>query len=1395
MAENNDKQYYGKLPLIGENLLLSAKVGALKFVDLLTMANIDEAQLKGSDEKVKANVEAYEKAKEQSKQDVKDAMLERDNLYIANEQDLGFMDKMAGGLVESIANPFELSAQVGIGIATGGASIPLQLGAQASFDVAQATYETQRYEDRTPTPKEIATTIGMSLAPDLLFMGAGNYIRKAKSTIANSTVAGDININVRNEINSFDSILKDDMSKPQQMYTDYGIGDSSVYLTGKKTPMEATKLELFEKMEKLAADNPDYKYAVEQWGTKLNSNQFKLMQDEIINGGANTILSRSVNTGKFLTSEFSKVVDNDLIQMDIFNPKKTDIQNIKNINKKLNPVIDNLIEGTIPTVEDYVKRWEVSANKTAAGEKIKSPTINYRQVDTTLNSIDAKFNTQRLYAQNEYIQKLGTTPKEFLNEVGGEGKDITSQWLKNEFNSSQSGYDFLNSAYKDSVMLDELRMGASLTDMAEFESFHRSYGRSFDIDQNIVYDDVLLDTLLSAKNKPNDLNLLKEAMQSNPDEYVSFMVNAKENVANVRGVGSKFKKEFINSEYDKLINGLDVSSDPKIWKKEIAKKISERRRKLAEESIKINQSTNKQAMLGDFDKYYETKISKENVREVKLSEEGLKNFKSEIIPLYNEGILVTPENLDFERHFAELIHDLKKTRSSAKWTGEYKTIGELRTYFEKDKMVEFFEMGEGKYLKNNAELVRDIFDRQTSDVARFIEYGSTSPFVLKNRVNFELKKVASEKLGKELSDAQKVAYQTIIYRTNNMITNTQTGATRLLPTAGEEALSTARGIIRRGILSGTGLAELGVQNYAISSMRAQKYGGAKVYVNTPLYQAKRMVKGAKTDLPNAKYNIAQLTKDTDLSYINRTTLTDKFDNFAFAFQDYSAKQMSRYGEAHATSILHNLPKDFNSLENELKDLLKKQGVDENNFTQFRNLTKEHIDNNGLTVNMQLLSEASETGNEMAYNLLNSYYQLSDDIGNPMSKSKMRSKTVGEIEQWYSMFRSFSRNLNSDTIGRVLNYTNADGLSKSRLNFSQYKADLGYGGIAKETALFATGLTSMAIGGYAYTQVKELLQSDRSMDQKLAIMQIKSNEVLDAIKENQKDIIPLMVQYSSVNPLEMVEATNIPSSLWKSASKIYDNFTDEEKKAYGGTNVKEGTTLLVNEMLKYTASRVGANIAKSIQKTATDDDVSTLEKVYGLTPEQQLEYESIVRGMNYEEFKIGIMEDRSKIKSEIDMLEGNTETYNKIDKQERDLFEQSLVDNNIKESDADSYRTEYAVISKASKDIEDTMEAVKTSMNIDMRPTKEVLETKSVEPTNDFEALPKKKRNYFFYIMAYKGIDNPTEEDYTLYTNKFKTAIGGDFTKALNDVYGINRNELVKTFKSDEVRRSALKIYK
>lgn len=1403
MAENNDKQYYGKLPLIGENLFLSAKVGFLKFVDLLTMANIDEDQLKGSDEKVKANVETYNRSKEQAKQDVKDAMKERDSFYIANDKDLGLMDKIAGGLVESISNPFELSAQVGIGTATGGASIPLQLGAQASFDVAQATYETQRYEDRTPTPKEIATTIGMSLAPDLLFMGAGNYIRKAKSTIANSTVAGDININVRNEINSFDSILKDDMSKPQQMYTDYGVGDSSVYLTGKKTPMEATKLELFEKMDKLAADNPDYKYVVEQWGTKLNSDQFKLMQDEIINGGANTILSRSVNTGKFLTSEFSKVVDNDLIQMDIFNHKKTDIQNIKNINKKLNPVIDNLIEGTIPTVEDYLKRWEIKADKidklsdfskTIAGQD-NTPTINYSQIDTALNSIDAKFSTQRLYVQNEYIQKLGMTPKEFLNEVGGDGKDITSQWLKNEFNSSQSGYDFLISAYKDSVMLDELKIGASLTDMAEFESFHRSYGRSFDIDQNVVYDDVLLDTLFSAKNKPNDLNLLKEAMYSNPDEYVTFIVNAKENVANIKGVGSEFKKEFINSEYDKLITGLDVSSGPKLWKKEIAKKISERRRKLAEESIKINQSINKQAMLGDFDKYYETKISKENVKDVKLSEEGLKNFEAEIMPLYNNGTLATPENGDYERHFAELISDLKKTRSSAKWTGEYKAIGELRPYFGKDKMVEFFEMGEGKYLKSNAELVRDIFDRQTSDIARFIEFGSTSPFVLKNRVNFELKKVASEKIGKELSDAQKVAYQTIIYRTNNMIINTQTGATRLIPTAGEEALSTARGIIRRGMLSGTGIAELGVQNYAIASMRAQKYGGAKVYINTPLYQAKRMVKGATSDLPNAKYNIAQLRKDTDLSYVNRTSLTDKFDNFAFSIQDYSAKQMSRYGEAHATSILHNLPNDFNSLENELKDLLKKQGVDENNFTQFKKLTKEHIDNNGLTVNMQLLSESAETGNEMAYNLLNSYYQLSDDIGNPMSKSKMRSKVVGEIEQWYSMFKGFSRNLNSDTIGRVLNYTNADGLSKSRLNFSQYKADLGYGGIAKETALFATGLTSMAIGGYAYTQSKELLQSDRSMDQKLAVMQIKSNEILDAIKDNQKDMIPLMVQYSSINPLEMIEATNIPKSLWQSASKIYGNFTDEEKKAYGGTNIKEGTTLLVNEMLKYTASRVGVNVAKSIQKTATDDDVSTLEKVYGLTPEQQLEYESIVRGMNYEEFKIGIMEDRTKIKSEIDMLEGSTETYNKIDKQERDLFEQSLVDNNIKESDADNYRTEYAVISKASKDIEDTMEAVKTSMNIDMRPTKEVLETKPVEPTNDFEALPKKKRNYFFYIMAYKGIDNPTEEDYTLYTDKFKTATGDDFTKALNDVYGINRNELVKTFKSDEVRRSALKIYK
>ncbi|MGL5714304.1 MAG: hypothetical protein ACRCX2_14885 [Paraclostridium sp.] len=1391
MVDMNDKEYYESKKLAGENLFLSAKVGLLKAKDLLTMMNIDEAQLKGDTEKVDANIKEYKESTELAKQDVIDAIQERDNFYLANENDITFLDKMAGGLVESVTNPFELTAQIGVAVGTGGLSIPLQLGTQAGLDVAQATLETTRYEDRLPTTGELATTVAMSVAPDLLSMGIGNYIRKAKSGIANSSTLGDININIRNKIDAYDSIMKDVNSKPQQMYTDYGIGDGSVYNVNKRNPFDNFITEIGN--EAIVSPN-QLKFYSDISKPKPTNNTILGRYVTSIDGVKN-IYDKVLNDAKFIRGDEFE------LNKSYYNPKKTKIQNLSNINKKLNPVIDDIIDGTLPTINDYVARWEVNANKTPSGERVKSPTINYSQIDTTLNAIDAKYNTQRMYAQNEYIQKLGVTPEEYIDKIGKDNRDIVVNWINNEFDSSKDGYLFLKSAYDDSVQLDELKMGVSLYDISDYENFHKKYGRSFDDDQNIVYDDILLDTIKSTKGKPNDLRILQEAMYSNPDEYTKFMVNAKENIGNIKGTGKKYVTDFINTEYDKLTSGIVVDSDNYgEWMKAVSDTMAKTRKDLAEESIKINQTVNKQNMLGDFDKYYTDKITKDNVDKVKLSTDGEVRFNDEIMPLYNSGILQTPIDGNYEKHFANLISDLKKTRSSARWTGEYKSIGELRGYFGEGQMSNFFSNsfgGEssGKYLKTNAELIRDIFDRQTGDIARFVEFGSTSPFVLKNRINFELKKTASNKIGKELSDAQKVAYQTIIDRANNMLVNTQTGATRLIPTYGEELLGKTRNVLRRGILAGTGTSELFVQNYAIASMRAQKYGGAKVYINNPIYQVKRMIKGSKSDLPNARYNIAQIRKDTDLSYLQNDTILKKVDTFAMGIQDFSAKQMSRYGEAHTTSILHNLPDNYNAMENELKDLLRKNGIEESNYSTFKKFTKEHIDNNDLTVDMNLLSTSSEMGNDMAYNLLNTYYQLSDDIGNPMSKSKMHSKVVGELEQWYGMFKSFSRNINTDTIGRVMNYTDAQGISKSRLNLSQYKADLGFRGIAKETALFGTGLTSLAIGGYTYSQIKELTQSDRSLDQKLAIVQIKHREIVDAIKENQSDIIPLMVQYSSINPLEMVETANIPKSLWNSTTKIYETLTDEQKKAYGGTNITEGTTMLVNDILRYTVSRVGVNFAKSTYKTVSDDNIDTLEKVYGLTTEQQKEYESIVRNMSYEDFNVGIMEDRVKIKAEIDMLEGNTESYDKLDTQVKNLFEQSMVDNNIKDSDKMGLRTEFAVISKASKDVNDMMDAVQISTGVNMRPTKAIIETKEFEPTNEFESLPRKKRNYFYYIMAYKGIQNPTEEDYNLYVNNFKNATGDEVTKVLKSVYDINRSEFVETFKSDDMRKSALKIYK
>lgn len=1499
----DNKQYYENLIIKGQAIAKGANIGWKKFMDISSALNATllEKQQEASGGLV--SDEMIKKANEESeikKQQVIEAIEERDSWYAQNEDEIGFADKFISGAVESLSNPLEVGSQIALGIATGGLSIPAQLGVQVGFDVAQANIESKRYEDRYLTIGENIGTAASSIAPDLLFMGVGAIMRKTKGDMLKGrNILGDATENPRQKINDFDNLGRDSMSKPQQIQTDYPntfkedmynvksdryVDPMKEFINDVRASLETPEMRNFNALNKETRDaiieaggsdpyNLSSLHIFDSKVSAINNPMLRIVDKEV---KGKTYLQRKVSreleTGKIL----SYIKDSTLLEgLDIKTNiedtlgkgflNKTDIQKNIIINNKYNNIVDNFAKDIKPSMDDYVSRWGVQKTKydLKGIDKPVKLSFNTEQLDVALNAINTKLETQKLYIQNEYINILNSNKskspvhiEDYIKEVGYDKYDMATAWVKGEsdikaFDSKIGRGGFLENAFNDSVIIDELGMKVSLYDVSSYESFSKKFASSFDLEGDIKFDGNIFENL--AKANADEKDILIRAMKDNPSEYVELIYNAKDvlgnignkrypnisddvkvKISNIFGTDSetaikhiKKNKEFINTEYDKLIKEIPIETfkEPKIWKREVVETMAKNRKKNALESIKINETINKQNMLGYFDRFFTEGIDANNFSSVELKGDMKQLFDKSIMPFYYDGILKTPKDGNYVNHFAEFVSELKKTRKSAKVTGEYKTIGELRDFFEPNQMSTFFTQitdTNGKsFLKTNAQMVRDIIDIQANDIALYSEYGSVSPYVLKNKIQYGLNNSFSKLYGKELNDAQKKVVGTAQKRAITMLENTQLGFTKELPTQFELNSSRARSILRRGSLGLTGLPEL-IQNPFIASARAQKYGGLGNHVNTPMFQFKKLLKTQKGDLPNNKYIISQMSKDLDMSKYANKSSWDKIDDFAFWFQELSAKQAYKLGEAHTTSILHNLPKDYDLLENEMKDLLRMNGINKNNFDAFSSFTKKHIGDNNLIVNINELSKNVEFGfsPELSNSLRNVYYQIADYIGDPMYKSKMNNRVQDEIQQWFNMFRAFSRAMNGDTLSRLSNYVDANGVAKNRFGKTiinpQYIKDLGLSNVfsandwnkfsknvSKELGLLTAGGSLLLLGGYGYTQLKELIQSDRTLNQKLSVVATNTDKFLDAMlfmfnDKSSMDFIKQYVETTGLNPLDSMEATNLPTSIYNRLKKIYNTFNDEDKKTLG-TNAEEGIQATIDAFFSIVVSRVATNWAKAMYKE-TQGDIETLpEHIFGMSSEDmeafradlrnRVENGSIGKSMNN---YIGTIQKRTQ--AEIDYMENNTNSYDKLKPEVKQIAEVVIETN--PHIDPIELRTSFPIIWSDSNNIPQVIQTIGNTQNINVKETLDAISnTPKPEPTHEFDKLSDKKQNYFYMIMKYKGIENITEKDYDLFVKHFKDIKTLNIGNVLKDVYGIDRNKFNEVFKDSEERTRAIRYYK
>ena len=1430
-----------------------------------------------------------------TKQWAMDAIAERDAFYVNNKEVISGGTQFIGGMIETMSNPIEIGINVVEGFLTGGASIWAKLGMTALYNgvttIGIENIYSKRYtgeflglEDNVKVGLQSAVLSG-------IMEGVG--VMKTR-LVGDTNIKGDTTVNVRNAMdNEGDAFAHSGFTK-QQVYTN-------------NIENMTTELDPYIARAKDITEGTQAKVEVETT-IKDNKKGRAYRPQESIYGGDYDLTKTTVLSRRDINSRniYDNVRDLDLTNEDdiatfrLITGLSEDINIPKNINKgdavsldiflsrKGNDVIETLIEDIRPTVDYAYENWKFKDTLNPLTD-IKIVVGSYDQIDMALNKIDAKYQTQKMYSQTEYLNIInrGNAPatlNEFLNGIGKDGNNVAKEWINGMKNPVLGdSNNFLKRAYDDAIILDELNMKTSLYDIEGFNVFQEKFGKHFDENGNIILNDDLLDTLSKLKPESEDYHTIVSAMKDNTHEWVEFIATAKDKleghyiaqevkrvekqansivkkmdserksiekeisnakkdlkdlskeikamekdgltdtkdyhdlvakakenlVPQIKKLEKKLDKwtetkykdyvkqleelddfvamhsnvqihdkvlakrleknrKFIDTEYANIIRGIDVKNkEPKVWKAEVANAIAKNKRKLAIESIKINQVVNKQKMLGSVQRYFTDSVYDSNIKEIKFTPKGKEEFINDILGFYQDGTfkrpkgvtkndLIDPTDATIEKlgeHFKKFVVEYKKTRQFIRKTGEYKSLGELREFFNRKGMPEFFtNYRNGEYIKSNAEIVRDIFDKNTSQSARFIQFGSTSPFAMKNRFN-NIKTVATRKHGTELADVASKVYEIVKNRGINMLEHTQNIATRTPEESWKSVNKIAQSLLTTKYLAWTGFEELTGQNYAMALFRAQKYTGLKGLTDYGRYGKLKLMKAmSDAEVPNKyqTYTLAQLKHDFDLSDVSKKStgnkfidLVDNYNDLALIGQKLSDQQLKRVADSISTATLHNLP-EYAKLTNEMRSLLTVNGITKDNYDAFKGFAKSHIEEHGLRIDNDILSRYAEHSYEpYAEALRNINYTLTDYIGDVKSNNKFDDVKFDAFTSWSNMFRSFSRAVNRDNLKRFYYTTNNLGVGVSRISeFKKGNYSNAFSG-AFGTGVIGVGL--MGVGGMARDLSKEYIRSSRTEEQRLALIKTKlTTNVLSTILSK--------TPYGEVFDFVKGGSKNIIYTEGKQLYDIFATFTDDEKQVYG-TNIEEGTKL-VGEWLTQLVGRAVSNNIRAIAK----DDIESLGKVYELDKEQQAKYETLVRLsvqdlQNNKEKLLGLVEEEVDkqiriVRAERDYAEGDMTSFELLPQDKKELIQTVIKTNNIQNEEDFKIKATVAVANMEGESDEELVEFLAEDNPLEEIDTRETVNSvnsnKQIE--EDFNNMSALRKDVFNKIMTIKGKKNITTKD-------------------------------------------------
>lgn len=1295
-----------------EYLKQSGEIGWLKFKDWKNLVGLDEIHRHVSDN----TVESWKENVEASKKAVKDARIKRDQFAIEHPEDITVGSKLLGGVVESITNPIELGANIGAGVATGGASLLTKVAVQESIDIGQLILEKERYDEEAPSVKEIAFTSAVSALPDVAGSLIGSTARnkiKGKQIIKDikgsklfqmkvnkdsvgdsiSNIAHDVGgekINVKSpqeQIIEIDNLGNNPQATQQAWKTEYGVnvenGKDPYISVGKDIspkkydaqPKDTVLGDPYGIVGELTSDAYRNKFKKATGidipkDIKINDMASVFIKNRIKNIQLNkdsSVLSRYVDTVEVMMNPSNKMFKTIKSPIEQYiNPEKTPLQNIAIIqdNTQIHKKLGNKFAVAI---DEYYGRVKKEGRHFKAGFNVEYP----RRI---INNLDSEFQTQVINIQNEYRQMLGMKFQNFIGNIGSKENNMAKAWIQGSnsedfvnFGKNYGCTKFVNSAYKDSVLLDSFRMKANLTDSKFYKEISKKYGSSFDEYGDIRYNGEIFKNLTKAKKNIEHTEMIYDLLENNnPEQYVKFITNAKRYLDG--GISKEEKNEIIkffdvdkgyltrrtreladeiNTRFDKLSTEELTSNNKNNWIKKSIKNIESKKNKLAQESVKINQCVNKNSLIRKFQSYFDGDL---DLHQDAWKNVGLRkdiDFEKEIMPFYKNvdggnPVFKLEKGQTPVEHFKEFVASIKSTTKNHRYSDDRISVGELRRFFNDDKMSDFFiNVNEGSHLKQNWEIMNDIVHKNSEESARFLKFGSTSPNALKNKLTDKLEEYIKGDLRKQTGPETK-ALNSILEEMNQYLENIhiKTPSTaRSTQSRVHRAFQTG---VRFGIMGLTGPAEIIGSNQAIALMRAQKYGGFNPYLN-----ALRAGNNGDLIFPKGKYIVAQAVKDTDFSKFGDNTF-NTVDRFAMSIQSFSDSQMRNLGEAHTVALLDNLPEKYNGLENELKEVFSTNGIDESNYHVFKEFTSNHIEKNQNIIDVNKLYRNIEIGtdNKMSEALKNSYYRISQDIGDIRYNAKFMPKTKDEILQWYTMFRGFTRMLNADLATRVFSFTDSDGISKSKLSKAYINRDDAWKYMAKDTGLGLTGLGAIVFANQANIVGKEFTQSKHTFDQRVAIVKAHGTHIYNTICKSDGFIDWAMgvAELGSITPKDVFQATDMLPSLFTKLKRVYDTFTDEEKKAYG-TNVEEGLQQFALFIAQTFISRVGTNLGTATYNYATQGDIVSMpKKIYGLSKEES---QKAFADVTQEQLKEQLDDDSKFYTSMVDYLHNRNDSYDEM----------------------------------------------------------------------------------------------------------------------------------------------------